>query len=547
MSAISTPLPTAPYRLADMLRIDELRLRLRLMRGEQRPDVEAALKAMFGLERADVMVKSVDEAANNFLALYRQLAALYVHQPQASGPDQAVLDAVASAGHWTAMVQGQVETLALGDMAILASERGGKIQLRRVTPDLWWDIRASVYDPKELAYIAIWIERGSSWELHEWQLEDAQGNPAPAYLATPEADTRTWGAEPRSLPVDPAYAWRDPMGRPYIPVALYHAADSGRIMDWASGRDVTRGCIRLMVYYTDLGHLISETAWQQRVLADGDIETGAEVDESTSAVHIIADPAVVLKAVSKGDKTIQGLSWPAPADPEKLFRVIAMYARQVALLAGVRTPDATRTESDIRSGYSLAVSRESIAEQQAIYAPIFRRSDQQLLHICAHLLGSVSASPDVWSVSYQAVELGPVELAARLAAVKEGLALGLYSKRTALAMLHPGWSADQLDAELARITAELGPAVGAGGPKLVLAPTDLANVVTVDEARASAGLAPIGGADGALTIVAYKAKYATVLATAASAESGQPNPDDPNPTPGTPAKDNDVDASAAAA
>ena len=546
MSAIPTPLPTAPYRLADMQRVDELRLRLRLMRGQQRTDVEQALLAMFGLERSSVMVKSVDEAANNFLALYRQLAALYVHQPQVSGPDAAVIAAVASAGHWTAMVQGQVETLALGDMAILASERGGKIQLRRVTPDLWWDIRASVYDPKELAYIAIWLERGSSWELHEWQLEDADGNAAPAYVVTPEADTRMWGAEPRSLPADPKYAWLDATGAPYIPVVLYHAADSGRIMDWASGRDVTRGCIRLMVYYTDLGHLISETAWQQRVLGDGDIESGGEIDESTGAAHIVTDPGVVLKASSKGDKTLQCLAWPAPADPEKLFRVIAMYARQVALLAGVRTPDATRTESDIRSGYSLAVSRESIAEQQAIYAPIFRRADQQLLHICAHLLGSVSASPDVWAVSYQAVELGPVELAARLSAVKEGLALGLYSKRTALAMLHPGWSADQVDAELARIEAERGPAAGAGGAKLELAPADIATVVTVDEARASVGLAPLGGADGALTVTAYKAKYATVLAAVANAEAGDPEPDDPNTTPGDPAKDADADLSAAA-
>ncbi len=56
--------------------------------------------------------------------------------------------------------------------------------------------------------------------------------------------------------------------------------------------------------------------------------------------------------------------------------------------------------------------------------------------------------------------------------------------------------------------------------KLTLAPTDIATVVTVDEARASQGLPPSTGADGALTITEYKAKNAATVAEAASATSG---------------------------
>jgi hypothetical protein len=534
MSALAASLPTAPYRLADMARVDELRLRLRLMRGEHRPDIETALKAMFGIERGEVMIKAVDEAANAFPALYKDLSALYVHEPRCSGPDADVIKAVARAGHWTAMQVNQAECLALGDLAIVAGESGGKLHFRKVTPDLWWDVRAKRDDPKELAYIALWIQSGNAWELHEWQVEDVDGKPAEAYVVSPEAAVKGWDQSPRSLPAQGEYSWVDTVGAAYIPVVLYHAADTGRLMDWSSGRDVTRGCIRLMVFYTDLGHLISETAWQQRILADGDVVSGAEIDETTGAQHIIADPGMVLKVVSTGDKTVQALVWPMSADPEKLFRVIAMYSKHVARLAGVRTPDATRSESDIRSGYSLAISRESIAEQQAIYAPIFRRSDQQLLHVCALLLGSVSVSPDVWQVSYQAVELGPVELSARLTVVKEGMSLGLYSKKTALLQLHPGWNEEQAEQELARIEAE-GPAAAAGGATVQLAPTDLATVVTVDEARASVGLQPIGGADGALTITQYKAKYAAVLTVAANAEAGAPT----TTTPATPAKEDD--------
>lgn len=73
-------------------------------------------------------------------------------------------------------------------------------------------------------------------------------------------------------------------------------------------------------------------------------------------------------------------------------------------------------------------------------------------------------------------------------------------------------------------------AASAGAPageqmKLELAPTDLAIVVKVNEARASAGLGPLTtddgkpDPDGELTIAAYKAKNAETIAAAVEAES----------------------------
>lgn len=57
-----------------------------------------------------------------------------------------------------------------------------------------------------------------------------------------------------------------------------------------------------------------------------------------------------------------------------------------------------------------------------------------------------------------------------------------------------------------------------------LTPTDIASIVTVDEARASQGLAGIGGEDGALTVAEYQAKHAAVVAAAANAAAGEPTP-----------------------
>lgn len=65
-------------------------------------------------------------------------------------------------------------------------------------------------------------------------------------------------------------------------------------------------------------------------------------------------------------------------------------------------------------------------------------------------------------------------------------------------------------------------------PDLVLAPTDVAAVVSVNEARASVGLPPLPGPEGKLLIPEFKAAHAEDIAAAAQAESGV-DPDAPPP------------------
>ena len=63
-------------------------------------------------------------------------------------------------------------------------------------------------------------------------------------------------------------------------------------------------------------------------------------------------------------------------------------------------------------------------------------------------------------------------------------------------------------------------------PKLVLAPTDLASIVKVNEARAANDLPNIPGGD--ITIVEYRAQHAQAIATVSDAEgSGASNGDLP--------------------
>lgn len=83
-----------------------------------------------------------------------------------------------------------------------------------------------------------------------------------------------------------------------------------------------------------------------------------------------------------------------------------------------------------------------------------------------------------------------------------------------------------------------GGAAEAAAKRIQLAPTDLATVVRVNEARASAGLPPIEGGD--VTLAEWKARHAGVIAAAANAEEGDPlahpaahAPAAPPPTPPT--------------
>ncbi len=60
--------------------------------------------------------------------------------------------------------------------------------------------------------------------------------------------------------------------------------------------------------------------------------------------------------------------------------------------------------------------------------------------------------------------------------------------------------------------------------KINLTSTDLATIVTVDEARASQGLEPLGTEDGKLTVAEFKAKHEAIVAKAAAATDGNQEP-----------------------
>lgn len=428
-------------------RVDEMRFRYRLLYGEHERDVVEALVCALGPERAAGQ-KFVDVAANSYVQIHTQTSALYTYTPRVRGPSVETVQAVARTGHWERMNRVQRDVSGLREAFVLVSGGDGKpLQTRVVLPHWFEAPRSRVDDCSQIASIAVWLMHGDTPHRHYYQVEDAAGNPAPLYRETDahgQVVTTLAGAD---------YPWRDNVGDPIIPGAMYHAAETGHLLDWRTGRDIARGAVRLMVFYTGAGHVILDASWAQRFAFNIDIDgQGINADGSR---QIIADPAVIMTGNTPPDTAGQPLvgAFPQPADPESVFRMLAMYSRQLAASAGIRSPEATRTESDIRSGYSLAVSREAVQELQATYAPVYRRADQQLLHVAACLLGEQSAGPEVWSIEYQALALDPGQFAAVLATVDRAISLDLMTPVQGQLMLYPWITVEEAESRVAELAA----------------------------------------------------------------------------------------------
>jgi hypothetical protein len=348
----------------------------------------------------------------------------------------------------------QRDTLAFREMLIrVSASPAGELTYRPVFPDLveaWSDpstpgvpyrVREAVASPRY------------GWEIHDLDLS------GPSYRVTSRDGQDITEAVLGGNFDGAAYPYRLADGTPILPYTLYHAAETGCLWDAYTMREVVEGSLMLGVYLTFYGHILRHASWPQRYIV-GASPMGAEVvdgDGGESAVarrEVTADPAVVIEMAPDPNFSGQPIigQWTTSADPEAVLRSIAMYERRVLTLAGVTAPDVTRTDSDIRSGYSLAVSRESIREAQRAFEPQFRRGDLSTLALSAALLNratgsSYPESPDAYRIAYRGLPRSPQEMAAQLADLTARQAAGMIGPISAYMELHP--DASRADAVIA--------------------------------------------------------------------------------------------------
>lgn len=428
-------------------RKEHQRLRHRLLYGQADEDIRSRIIAAVGGSRMAAW-GPLDLTSNPFLSVWGQAAATYRTAPAVFAPpggEQAAI-AIEAAGYWPLMQRVQRDTLAMREMLVrIDVDDTGELYIVPVHPFLV-DVEVDPRNPYRAVAVREEREDPDDGKRKVYVTCDPRSR---LYYATDEHGTDVSERVLGGLYSGQAYPFTDADGIPLLPYVTYRAALTGSYWDAFTGRELVETSLQLGVLYSFFMHCVKDASWPQRYAVD--MEAKGAVDEHgdhTSGRHsgIVTDPALLLQLQSTSVEGTSGQigQWGAASDPETLLRAIQAYERR-AVDAALGTANVSRTTSDIRSGYSLAVSREEQRELQRSYEPVFRRSDLELLGKVSALLGGPSTG---WRIEYKALPKDPAEHAAELDRLTKAIEAGLMSKVDAYLQLHPQMSTEEAEAAL---------------------------------------------------------------------------------------------------
>jgi len=485
--AARPPAPSYPPEPADAgerARVQHTRLRRRILYGQHERDVEERLVEAAGPNRAAIW-GTIDLVSNPMAQVYSRLSVLYAGAPTLTVPTggEDVAAALDECGFWQLAPRLQRDTLALREMFVrVAVGADRSVACLPVFPDLVPSVRADLLG--RLTRVEEWVpdpDDSSQWV----RLVHDVGGPEPILCA--------WTVEgkdcsPRVLGGSfsgSAYPHRDAGGAPLLPYVAYHAAQTGSPFDPYTSSDVVEGTLTLSVLYSFWDHVVRAASWRQRY-AVGVEPAGLSPMAGVHAQAAGADPSSIsiFTPTEDGGGTASVGTFEQPSDAEELLRSI--HARESRLVsAALGSADVSRSDSEIRSQYSLAVSREAQREAQRAYEPLFRRSDLQLIRLVASLLGAPTAG---WAIQYSSIPRDPGEAAAELERVEKQISLKLLDRTGAWLALHPGASEADAITAIAQIDAAAptkeGYLVGFVDKAVELAKSVYSGEVGADQARA---------------------------------------------------------------
>lgn len=467
MSTTDSPyiIPPPGDDMGELQRWEHSRLVRRMLDGAWEQDLQNRVAREVGRERADAW-GIAKTTCMPLVSICRETAALYLTEPEVRVGDTPIYgpfaQAIAASGLWPRMPRFQSMVIGLRECAWRVSVLPtGEIQYRPVYPDMvimeGSDDQPDVpYEVKELRYRD---EYGWCWD-HICLESDEPENPiyrVEQYGTGLDVSLEVLGGDFSGV----NYPYRRSDGTPILPYVLYHAESLGdRIWNWRGNWETVQACLDLGVNFTFLGHVLRDASFPQRYTLDcgfvGAIPAGQ--DGFSQRVEVIADPAVIMRAEStqEGRQPLIG-QFSAGADPAALEGVISALANRIAIDAGLPPADIQRMGGTARSGYAIALSNEGKRAAARRYAPIFRRSDEQLMSTTAVLYNRAtgSALPELgYQIVYRDLPLSPEELSARRANVLELMGAGLLSRTRAYMELNPGLTEASAANELARIDAE---------------------------------------------------------------------------------------------
>lgn len=427
------PLPL-PSNLAEVARVEHTRLRRRITNGEGLQDFKNQLFQNFGPTRAQA-IGEPDASLNPLDDNCSAAAALYDLHPRVGNTDAASVPAlvrlVDDALLYSLMPRVQKDTLVQREELIRADVRldaGSPVATFRPVYADMVEMRADPRNPAQPIELFEWVERtppgggqGTVWTRERWSID---GVPVHQVLSADGLEDLSpfYGLPRGGARGDQYPAIRLSDRRPFLPYVLFHAAQTGHLLDSFYKRELVIGTLNVVGAWTYYLHVLERASHGQRYIGGGQVAGTVGKDGRLQAT---GDPASIVEILKDprdtGGQLLIG-QWGAPVDPLAMARSIGIYQERFNTYTGVdfrRQSDA----SDPRSGLAIVADTAARRGAQRKFAPVFAPSDVQLLSITAALaniaLRGRYFAEDGWTIEHVGLPPSPEERDAERAEVLE--------------------------------------------------------------------------------------------------------------------------------
>lgn len=434
-----------------------------------------------------------DTSRNGLMDACKQLSTpgLYGTPPRLFHADVAAADLMAGlladAGWSTKMQQVQYLTLGCGDYMVRPSATPDGLSLRLVSPG-WVHVRADANRPD--VPLGVWELRlrwiagpmggraGGEWAWC-WDVMDVgwdeyaqvaqpcyrvlrrnpraqeDGQPlwldlSPTFLDEPDAPMPEGGWVGENYPIMNG-------DKPMLGYVTYRANDSGEPWNTYHMRGAHRGTLNEALFWSYTGKAALSASGKAVVMIGAMLPTGTL--RETSPQDNIVVPGQDEDGTVRSLALLPGSLMSVPKDPDfqgqpiieeigpgaelgMLLEFCTAYGLQQLTRWGLNPSDVTRVSNNPQSGAALYISAKGKREFSDRVRPMFSRSDERLIALCAVLAmgaGLADRLPTTgWTVEHARIPLSPQERADQRAEYEWQVERGHMSEVDAYMADHPG-------------------------------------------------------------------------------------------------------------
>tara|TARA_B100000405_G_scaffold224944_1_gene160240 strand:+ start:2051 stop:3505 length:1455 start_codon:yes stop_codon:yes gene_type:complete len=449
--------------------------RRRLLEGNWAEDLEEFINDTVALDRRAIW-GSLDTSSNVFKQGCIALSVLYNKKPSIgirrdlknqAAPLIAPFGKIDKSHYFEIMASVQSKTIGLREMLIrIDISDSNEILFRPVTPDMVF-ATAPAGDPMKANYLFEQRLRQNNktgetfWTADIYDLRDVKN---PKYMVKKLSSDGTFEEDMTKdfLGSDMSgenYPYRNKSGAPFLPWVFYHASIDGKLFSPYELSEVVAGSMVASTYYTYLKHLMFDNSFPQRYVASLQLAglNTMDTNQQTQRMSLSTDPSSILCFTSDPDSSTQPLIGQFQAgmsDPSTMLGAIVTYERRLATQMGIDPASVQKVSSDPRSGYSIAMSMESMRAAQERYKPMFEVSDIEAIEKAAMISNAILGTdyPESgYIISYEAIELSEAELKTQTENIIALLDKGLISPVDAMFKIYPELSTEEQAIQKLRI------------------------------------------------------------------------------------------------